>query len=328
VGKSLQRKGIIVILIIILIILGIIGGLLIRFDHDTMYVPEPGYINFSNIDWNNNCSYNHTIRFEENKINVTSCVVDDKTYEELFKISKEYNRSQGDDIWYPLVKGCLKMKGNNPKIDCKCSPQNPLEMIDEFGNVVVHGHFASHKFYIYVEDVYTHIWTSDKNIKKGYEELESFSNILNNDLQYELSKYKDYIYLPENEDTLQENDDQYFAIGGGGMGPHTLLASDFICEGAKGRMESIRLKIRYKTDADYSNENTLKIIYNETIDTGVKLNSSEGEMEVIIDVSDEFDLNEVIIEDISIYYENHGGIISTPVIYFEFTVIEVTTFDP
>jgi hypothetical protein len=39
-------------------------------------------------------------------------------------------------------------------------------------------------------------------------------------------------------------------------------------------------------------------------------------------------LDEVVIEDISLYYENHGGFIPTPMIYFESTVIEVTTYNP
>jgi hypothetical protein len=201
-------------------------------------------------------------------------------------------------------------------------------LIDDHGIVVVYGHYTYHKFYIYVEDVFTKIFTSDRIIERGYEELEAFSKIINDDLRWELLKSKDFIYNPENEPTLQKDDDHYFVVGGGGVGPHALMASDFKCENAKGRLESIRLRIKYKTDIEYSNENTLKIIYDETIDTKFKFNSSDEEIEVVIDVTNVFDLDEVVIEDISLYYENHGGFIPTPMIYFESTVIEVTTYNP
>ena len=154
-------------------------------------VPEPGYINFSKIDRSNNCSYNFTVRFDEKTINVTSKVIERNTYEQLLFFSKEYNRSQGDDVWYPLMKGCLKMKGHSPDIDCLCKPENPIEFIDDHGDVVVYGHYNSHKFYVNVKDAHTTIFTSNRNIKGGYEELEAFSDMLIDDLNHELSKYKD-----------------------------------------------------------------------------------------------------------------------------------------
>jgi hypothetical protein len=216
VGKSLQRKDLIVIVIVIAIILGITSLTFVISEEEGFVFPEPGYINFSNIDYYNNCSYNFTVRFDKDSINVTSMVIEMETYNQLFSFSKVYNRSQGDDVWYPLVKGCLKMKGNSPGVDCACSPENPIELIDDHGIVVVYGHYTYHKFYIYVEDVFTKIFTSDRIIERGYEELEAFSKIINDDLRWELLKSKDFIYNPENEPTLQKDDDHYFVVGGGG----------------------------------------------------------------------------------------------------------------
>jgi hypothetical protein len=267
------------------------------------------------------------MKFINDSINVTSTAEDMTSGEEILTIKKDYSRSIGDNIWYDLVEGLLRKKGNDPEIDCQCRPDRFIQMMDIDGNVLVQGNYNGHKFYVDIEGVYSTIFVNDNDdIQKGYDNLADLCLTLEENLSDELSKYKNYIFLPVDDTTLIYDDDVYYAVGGGCIDTHTLQASNFKNESLTGEIQSITIIIKYKTDPHFSNNNTLKLIYYEIIDTDLKFNSTENEIEVRIDVSSQFDLETVLIEDISLTYENPGGILPTPKIYFEYIWIEVRSY--
>ena len=199
-------------------------------------------------------------------------------------------------------------------------------MIDIQGDVVVYGEYNAHKFYVYVEEDFSRIWTHNKDLQKGYNNLKNFTEILMEDLIRYGSNYRYYMFIPQNESALVEDDDIYYQVGGDITGPHVLQLSGFENESFSGEIVSIDIIIKYKTEADFLNENTLKIIYEGNIDTEYQFNMIESEVKVQINVTDKFDLHSVVINDISLYYENQGGVLPTPIIYFDYAWIKVKTY--
>jgi hypothetical protein len=315
------------IIIIVLAVSTLFTVILLSPPEDDFSIPEPGEINFTYYHtYSSDYADNFSIKFKEDVVTIVSRCVNEKTDEEFHYHEVEYNRSVGDDIWYPLMEGFLKKKGNDPRTDCQCLPYNKIQMVDIHENIVVHGEYNSHKFYVHVMNVFSRIWTDDEEIQNGYNNLNNLTEVLIENLHRSGSRYRNFIFTPQNESALVKDDNIYYQVGGGINGPHVLQISDFENENLSGDIVSIDIVIKYKTETDFLNENTLNIIYGGNIDTEYEFNMTESEVKVQINVTDKFDLQSVEIKDISLYYENQGGVLPTPIIYFDYIWIKVKTF--
>ncbi len=320
-----MNKKLMVLLPSLLIVTLLIVGFSVFWSEEDIIIPNPGEIHIQYDNYSSDMSYDFAIIFKTDIIEITAKMFNRTSEIVLYEIKNDYNCSIGNDIWFPLVKGLLEKKGNDPDLFCMCIADRPIEMIDDNGNVVVEGKFNSHKFHVDVEEEYTRVWIEGNNdIQKGYQNLNKICSDLIKVLDSESINIGVYYFTPENEQRLIEDDDIYYYVGGGGLGPHILQVTDFGNDSFSGKIEGLTIQIKYKTDPSYSNLNTLKIIYSDSIiDTGYSFNSTENEIEVRIDISERLDLHTINIEDIDLRYENHGGLVSTPVIYFDYICIKV-----
>jgi len=294
-------------------------------EDEEIIIPNPGEIHVQYDNYTSDMSYDFELIFKPDIIEITANIFNRTSDMVLHEIKGDYNCSIGNDIWFPLMKGLMEKKGNDPDLYCMCIADRSIEMIDDHGNVIVQGKFNSHKFHVDVEEEYTRAWVSGNNdIEKGYNNLNTLCSDLIKVLDYESLKIGDYYFTPENEQRLIEDDDEYYYVGGGCLGPHSLQVADFSNDSFSGDIQELMIQIKYKTDPSYSNLNSLKILYSGSIiDTGYAFNSTENEIEIRIDISERFDLQTINIEEIELMYENHGGIVSTPVIYFDYICLEV-----
>jgi hypothetical protein len=323
----MKRILLVVSIIIILVVSSLFAAILLQPKEKDFAIPEPGEINFTYYyHYGSGYAYNFSIKFKEDVITIVSRCVNEETDEEFHYHVAEHNRSVGDEVWYPLMEGFLKKKGNDPRTDCQCLPYNKIQMVDIHENIVVHGEYNSHKFYVHVKNVFSRIWTDDEEIQEGYNNLNNLTEVLIDDLHQYGSRYRNFMFIPQNESALVEDDDNYYQVGGGITGPHVLQISDFENENLSGHIVSIDIEIKYMAETDFLNENTLKIIYEGNIDTEYEFNMTENELKIQINVTDKFDLQSVEINDISLYYENQGGVLPTPIIYFDYIWIKVKTF--
>ena len=99
---------------------------------EEIVIPEPGEIKVEYKDLTKIVHYNFSIKFEETVINVTSKAFNKITNEQLFQLQNELNRTNGENIWTPLMRESLENKGYvGPQ--CKCDPEDTIEMIDNDG---------------------------------------------------------------------------------------------------------------------------------------------------------------------------------------------------
>ena len=328
----MNKKVVVIPIIIVIIIIAFISGL--YFLQEDTDVPEPGEIritHFGGYEKNyKNEIYNYSIKFTESSIVVNSSYNNINKSDVLF-IKKVFNRSIGEDIWNPLMKGFLENRGKNTNIDCYCIAEWSIEMIDIDGNLVVHGKFNPHKFKVYIQGAYTLIWVNEEAGElEGYNNLVNLTEILKNDIDSEYaSKYATYIFIPVNEQVLISDDDVFYPVGGGGTGPHTLNISGFANDSFSGEIRSVRIHIKFKTDEGYENNNTLQIINMDTIHTIYGFDLREDEVVKYITLLDrDYNFQSLSISNITLVYENPGGIIPTPIIYFEYICIIVRSYIP
>ena len=173
-GRSINisRKGKITIISVIIIIILLTSIYVIFFRE--IEVPEPGEINIQYPTYSTITEI--TIKFNDNSINVVANLMNWST-DETDIVEREYDRSVGDDIWYPLGKSLLKNKGHSYSAMCGCLTDREITMIDINGNEIVHGEFNSHKFHVYVQGTYTRIRVNeDSNLQKGYNNLDDLYN--------------------------------------------------------------------------------------------------------------------------------------------------------